>query len=114
VAACRRGLHRHRSVRRLPSAIEVTITLAGRTVAGVGVTPNAGDPTSLDNQQRFAEVVPTVVVGRPIDEMRIDKLAGPSGTPVGFNEAVDRIKAQAPRLIRPGCMRRGRRVGPME
>jgi hypothetical protein len=73
----------------------VTITLADDIVTAVSVTPHATDPTSLDLQRRFAAAVPTVVVGRDIDEIEVDRLAGSSGTPQGFNAAVEDIKAQA-------------------
>jgi uncharacterized protein with FMN-binding domain len=77
------------------SSIGVKLTLDGGVVTAVQVTPNATDPTSLDYQKRFAEAVPAVVVGRPIDEINVQKLAGSSGTPVGFNAAVDKIKEAA-------------------
>ena len=38
---------------------------------------------------------PDVVVGKPIDEVRVSRLAGSSGTPDGFNEAIEKIKGQA-------------------
>jgi uncharacterized protein with FMN-binding domain len=79
----------------LPSSIGVTITLTEDIVTAVSVTPRATDPTSLDLQRRFAAAVPTVVVGRNIDEIEVDKLAGSSGTSQGFNAALEEIKAQA-------------------
>jgi hypothetical protein len=47
---------------------------------------------SLDLQRRFAEAVPAVLVGKRIDEVHVDRLAGSSGTPVGFNAAIEQIK----------------------
>ena len=61
------------------------------------MTSNATDPTSLDYQQRFAEAVPAVVLGRKVDDLRVQKIAGSSSTPDGFNEAVNKIKAIAQR-----------------
>ncbi|KNH20404.1 hypothetical protein ACU18_04225 [Arthrobacter sp. ZBG10] len=75
----------------------VTVTLAADIVTDVSVTPHATDPTSLDLQKRFAAAVPSVVVGRDLDEINVDRLAGSSGTPQGFNAALERIKAQANR-----------------
>jgi hypothetical protein len=37
------------------------------------------------------------VVGKPIDEVRVGRLAGSSGTPDGLNDALRRIKAEASR-----------------
>jgi uncharacterized protein with FMN-binding domain len=79
----------------LPSNIDVALTLRDDRITDVQVTANATDPTSLDYQERFADAVPQVVVGKPIDEVRVSRLAGSSGTPDGFNEAIEKIKDQA-------------------
>ena len=65
----------------LPSSITVTVTLADDVITAVEVTPHATNPTSLDLQRRFAAAVPAVVVGKRIDEVNVDRLAGSSGTP---------------------------------
>jgi uncharacterized protein with FMN-binding domain len=79
----------------LPSSIAVSVTLVDGVITAVTVTPRATDPTSLDYQTRFAQAVPALVVGRNIDEVNLSKVAGSSGTPEGFNAAIQRIKAQA-------------------
>lgn len=79
----------------LPSSITVTVTLVDDVITAVKVTPHATDPTSLDLQRRFAAAVPAVVVGKRIDEVKVGRLAGSSGTPRGFNSAIQRIKEQA-------------------
>jgi uncharacterized protein with FMN-binding domain len=81
----------------LPSSITVTATLSDNVITAVEVTPHATDPTSLDYQERFADAVPAAVVGKPIDEVRVGRLAGSSGTPNGFNAAIQRIKEQSRR-----------------
>ena len=81
----------------LPSSITVTLTLLDDVIAAVQVTPHATDPTSLDFQRRFAAAVPEVVVGRRIAEVKVDRIAGSSGTPVGFNDALRQIREQAKR-----------------
>ncbi len=78
-----------------PSSITVTVSLDDDVITDVEVTPHATNPTSLDFQRRFAAAVPAVVVGRPIDEVRVGRLAGSSGTPDGFNAAIQRIKERA-------------------
>ncbi len=83
----------------LPSSIGVTLTLAEDMVTAVEVTPHATNPTSLDLQQRFAEAIPDAVIGRDIDELQIDRLAGSSGTPVGFHDALDQIKSHSCRRL---------------
>ncbi|WP_030621328.1 FMN-binding protein [Streptomyces fulvoviolaceus] len=79
----------------LPSSIEVTVTLDDGVITDAEVAPQATDPTSRDFQERFAAAVPDLVEGRPIDEVRLDRVAGSSGTPNGFNEAIARIKDEA-------------------
>ena len=79
----------------LPSSISVTVTLVSDIVTTVEVTPHATNPTSLDLQRRFAAAVPAVVIGKHIDEVKVDRLAGSSGTPDGFNAAIQLIKEQA-------------------
>jgi uncharacterized protein with FMN-binding domain len=81
----------------LPSNIDLAITLRDDRITDVQVTANATDPTSLDYQERFADAVPDVVAGKRLDEVRVSRLAGSSGTPDGFNQAIERIKDQASR-----------------
>lgn len=78
-----------------PSFITVTVRLQNGVITDVAVTPHATVPTSLDFQRRFAAAVPRVVVGKPIDQLRVGKLAGSSGTPRGFNAALRQIREQA-------------------
>jgi uncharacterized protein with FMN-binding domain len=80
-----------------PSFITVKATLSDGIITAVEVTPHATVLRSLELQRRFAEAVPQVVVGRPIDQIKVGKLAGSSNTPNGFNAAIQRIKAQASR-----------------
>jgi thiamine biosynthesis lipoprotein len=79
----------------LPSSITVRVTLKNGVIRAAKVTPHATDPTSLRLQRRFAAAVPAVVVGRPIAKVQVGRLAGSSGTPDGFNEAIEKIKKQA-------------------
>ncbi|MFI1034261.1 hypothetical protein [Streptomyces sp. NPDC020951] len=78
-----------------PSSITVSLTLDGDEITAVEVTPRATDPTSLGYQERFADAVPELVVGKDIDEVDLDRVAGSSGTPDGFNAALRQIKDQA-------------------
>jgi uncharacterized protein with FMN-binding domain len=79
----------------LPSHVDVTITLTQERVTHVKVTPRATDPTSLEYQRWFAEAVPRAVTGRPLDQIHVGRLAGASGTPDGFNDALSKIKREA-------------------
>lgn len=77
------------------SSIGVAITLEDDAITSVDVTPHATDETSLALQRRFAEAVPALVVGRDIDDVSLDRVAGNSHTPAGFNDALEKIKADA-------------------
>ncbi|MFC9454491.1 hypothetical protein [Streptomyces sp. NPDC056983] len=78
-----------------PSHITVDLTLTDNRITQVHVSPHATDPTSLDYQKRFARAVPGIVTGKNIDDIELDHVAGSSGTPDGFNDALDQIKKQA-------------------
>ena len=76
-------------------SIDVKVGLASDAIASVEVTPMGDNKMSLGLQKRFAAAVPEVVVGRPIDEVHLDKLAGSSLTTQGFNDALAKIKSEA-------------------
>jgi uncharacterized protein with FMN-binding domain len=80
-----------------PSFITVKATLSKGAITAVEVTPHATVPRSLELQRLFAAAVPKVVVGKPIDQVNVGKLAGSSGTPKGFNDAIRQIREQAAR-----------------
>ncbi|MFC4504492.1 MULTISPECIES: hypothetical protein [Streptomyces] len=77
------------------SSIGVAITLEDDAITAVEVTPHATDETSLALQRRFAEAVPALVVGKDIDDVNLDRVAGNSHTPAGFDDALEKIKAEA-------------------
>jgi hypothetical protein len=76
-------------------SIIVKLQLDDDTITQVDVTPNTTIKMSLGLQKRFAEAVPEVVVGQPIDAVHLDKLTGSSKTTQGFNDALEKIKAKA-------------------
>lgn len=75
----------------LPSHHDVTLTIQDDTVTAVEITTPARNPTSLEYQQRFAEALPAAVIGRDIDTLDIDRLAGSSGCSEGFMDALAKI-----------------------
>jgi len=76
-------------------SILVKMELKNDTIAHVEVTPNTTIKMSLGLQKKFATAVPEVVVGKAIDDVHLDKLAGSSKTTQGFNDALEKIKSQA-------------------
>lgn len=79
----------------LPSHQDVTLAIEGDIVTDVQITTPAENETSLGYQQRFADALPAAIVGRPIDELDVDRLAGSSGCSDGFMNALAEIKASA-------------------
>jgi len=79
----------------LPSHLTVTVNVQQGLILQVQVKTHATDPTSLDYQRRFADAVPAVVVGKLLKDVQVGKLAGASGCPIGFNDALDQIRKQA-------------------
>ncbi|WP_091487918.1 hypothetical protein [Microbacterium pygmaeum] len=79
----------------LPSHQDVTLRIEGDVVKDVEITTPAEDETSLGHQQRFAEALPAAIVGLPLDEVNIDRLAGASGCSEGFMNALQEIRTRA-------------------
>jgi len=52
-------------------------------------------PTAIRYQAIFVANFKQYVVGKKIDEVKLDKVSGSSLTPKGFNDALNKIKAQA-------------------
>jgi len=77
------------------SKVKVELTLADNKVSKVEVTPEATDGTSKSFQEKFASGISSEVVGKSLDDLKVDKVAGSSLTHLGFNEAIDKIKADA-------------------
>jgi len=78
-----------------PETILVAITLTDGVVTAATVSPQASNDTSSRYQGQFADGVGEEVVGVPLAELDVTRVAGSSLTGRGFNEAVEQIRAQA-------------------
>lgn len=78
-----------------PEEVGVTLTLAADVVTAVEVEPMPDNPTTTMYQERFAGGISEAIVGKKLDELAVDKVAGSSLTSGGFNEAADKIKSEA-------------------
>lgn len=76
-------------------SVKVTITLADDVVSAVEVVGSGDNPDSRRYQGMFIDNIASVVVGKEIDSLAVDKVAGSSLTSGGFNAAVEAIKADA-------------------
>ena len=75
--------------------IDVILTLKNDVVTEATVTPKAENPKSVYMQEVFVENFKPLVVGRNIKDLKLDKVAGSSLTPRGFNDAIEKIKMEA-------------------
>lgn len=75
--------------------ISVTLTLADGVVTDVEVTGDPQAPETERYQGEFIDGIADEVVGKPIDELNVSRVAGSSLTSGGFNDAVAAIKEQA-------------------
>lgn len=75
--------------------ISVTLTLEDDTVTDVAVTGDPIVPEARKHQAAFIDGIADAVVGRKLDELQVDRVAGSSLTGAGFNQAVARIKDEA-------------------
>ena len=76
-------------------SIHVTLTLKNEVVTGVTVVSNAVRPESREYQQKFISGINSQVVGKKINALSVHAVSGSSLTPMGFNDAVAKIEAQA-------------------
>ncbi|MEV8265275.1 hypothetical protein [Microbacterium sp. NPDC077057] len=75
--------------------ITVTLTLADGVVMEVEVSGDPKAPETERYQGEFIDGIADEVVGKPIDELNVSRVAGSSLTSGGFNDAVASIKEQA-------------------
>lgn len=76
-------------------SIGVQLSLKDDMVTDVSVTAKATNETSLKFQKIVSENIKSLVVGKKLDEVKLDKVSGSSLTPKGFNDAIAKIKVQA-------------------
>ena len=78
-----------------PEAITVSVTIANGVVTNTTVNPQADNPVSIKFQNDFVAGYKAFVVGKNINDLKLSKVSGSSLTPVGFNNALTKIKEQA-------------------
>ncbi len=78
-----------------PEKVTIQVTLASDKVTDVTFSSDATSPTTKIYQGKFVSGLDGAVVGKSLDDISIDKLAGSSLTGGGFNEAIDQIKGEA-------------------
>ena len=77
--------------------VTVSLTLSDGVVTDLEVSTSGNHPTSKRYQAEFTDGAQQEVVGKPLDEVKVDKIASSSLTSSGFNKALDEIKSEAAR-----------------
>lgn len=75
--------------------VGVKLTLAGGAVTDVEITPHPSNANTRKFQGEFAGGIKSQIVGKKLDQIKVSKVAGSSLTSGGFNQAVEKIKAEA-------------------
>ncbi|MGN7201030.1 FMN-binding protein [Arthrobacter sp. SAFR-044] len=75
--------------------VGVQLTLAAGTVTDVQITQHPSNPNTRKFQGQFAGGIAAQVVGKNIDGLNVSKVSGSSLTSGGFNQALEKIKAEA-------------------
>lgn len=78
-----------------PETVVVTLSIADGIVTAASVEPQASNATSSRYQGQFAGGIADEVIGKPLAEVRVTRVAGSSLTGGGFNKALEQIRAQA-------------------
>lgn len=75
--------------------VGLAIDLKDGIVTNAQLDRLAERPTSVFFQEQFDSGFKELVVGKSIDEISLDVVAGSSLTPIGFNDALQKIKDMA-------------------
>lgn len=78
-----------------PHTVNLTVTIENGVITETQVTTDVTDSESLGYVQRFLGGYETEVVGKPVNEVSLSRVAGSSLTSIGFNDALDKIKEDA-------------------
>jgi hypothetical protein len=76
-------------------SVGVKITVASNIVTALEVTNEGVSPNAKVYQDKFASGIDAVVVGKNLNAIKVDKVAGSSLTSAGFTNALTTIKADA-------------------
>lgn len=75
--------------------IDVHLTVKDQNVTDVSIVGHPFTSISKKHQDAFAKAVPDVVVGKPLKDLKIDKIAGASWTTEAFNKALEVARQEA-------------------
>lgn len=73
----------------------VTLTLQDGLVTDASIEVMAHDKVSIGFQKMFSDGFKSQVIGKKITDVNVGKVSGSSLTPIGFNDAVNKIEVKA-------------------
>ena len=76
-------------------SVDVTLTIKDGVVTSADVTGSGERGESEQYQSQFISGYKSQVVGKPIESIKLDRVAGSSLTSDGFNAAVEKIRQEA-------------------
>ena len=78
-----------------PEEVEITVTLKDGLITATSFKGTPKLPMSKRYMEMFDQNYKPMVVGKKISDIQLTKVSGSSLTPVGFNNAIEKIKQQA-------------------
>lgn len=75
--------------------VGVSLDLVDGIIQAVTVTPNPSNATTERYQGIFRDNIAAEIIGVPLAEVKVDRVAGSSLTGGGFNDALDQIREAA-------------------
>ena len=76
-------------------SIDVHLTIADQKVEKVEIVGHPFTTISKNHQNDFAEAINGVVDGKPLKDLKVDKVAGASWTSDAFNKALEVARQEA-------------------
>lgn len=75
--------------------IGVKVTVSGDVITDASVEVKATRPASKNWQTVVSKNIKSLVVGKKLNDVVLDKVSGSSLTPMGWNDAISKIQKQA-------------------
>jgi len=78
-----------------PEEITITLTLKDNVITDTQFSSVPNAPMSARYQGMFVDNYKQFVIGKNVNTVHLGKVSGSSLTPIGFNDALEKIKLQA-------------------
>lgn len=82
-------------VHRGPEKVKITVTIKDNKITDTKFEGTPAFAMSQRYMDMFSQNYQAMVVGKNVNEVKLDKVSGSSLTPMGFNNALEKIKQEA-------------------